>query len=170
MFDADPWTRTTTQVKHAPEMTKEITLLIIGAVAFGQETHWEAGSTLPSGHRMKFQEAVGIVSEELLFRVAMPSWVWGNKETRARVGLGGIGSWGWLGSKIKNVAIAFAELEQYMQEIVAEQSSNGSQDRRDIISQLVKGSGEDAEDRLSMREVIGSKSIRTHVHDISARV
>ncbi|KAG9046162.1 hypothetical protein FS837_004957 [Tulasnella sp. UAMH 9824] len=140
-------------------MTKEITLLIIGAVAFGQETHWEAASTVPAGHQMKFQEAVRIVSEELLFRVGMPRWVWGNKETRQRIGLGGIASWGWLGSKIKNVAIAFAELEQYMEEIVTEQSNNGSQDRRDIISQLVKGSGEDAEDRLSMREVIGNTFI-----------
>ncbi|KAG8977410.1 hypothetical protein FRC05_001808 [Tulasnella sp. 425] len=160
MFEADQWAGKTTLIKHAPDMTKEITLLIIGAVAFGQETHWEAASaTLPAGHQMKFQEAVGIVSEDLLFRVAMPSFVWGNKETRKRIGLGGIASWGWLGPKLKKIAIACAELEQYMEEIFIEQSKNGSQDRRDLISQLVRGSGEDAEDRLSMREVIGNTFI-----------
>ncbi|KAG8953497.1 hypothetical protein FRC04_002339 [Tulasnella sp. 424] len=123
MFEADQWAGKTTPIKHAPDLTKEITLLIIGAVAFGQETHWEAASaTLPAGHQMKFQEAVTIVSEGLFFRVGMPSF-------------------------------------QYMEEIIIEQSSNGSQDRQDLISQLVRGSGEDAEDRLSMREVIGNTFI-----------
>ncbi|KAG8977411.1 hypothetical protein FRC05_001809 [Tulasnella sp. 425] len=160
MFEADQWAGKTTPIKHAPDLTKEIALLIIGAVAFGQETHWEAASaTLPAGHQMKFQEAVTIVSEGLFFRVGMPSFVWGNNETRKRIGLGGIASWGWLGSKIRKVAIAFAELEQYMEEIFIEQSSNGSQDKQDLISQLVRGSGEDAEDRLSMREVIGNTFI-----------
>ncbi|KAG8977412.1 hypothetical protein FRC05_001810 [Tulasnella sp. 425] len=174
MFEADQWAGKTTPIKHAPDLTKEITLLIIGAVAFGQETHWEAASaTLPAGHQMKFQEAVTIVSEGLFFRVGMPSFVWeglffrvgmpsfvwGNNETRKRIGLGGIASWGWLGPKMKKIAIAFAELEQYMEEIIIEQSSNGSQDRQDLISQLVRGSGEDAEDRLSMREVIGNTFI-----------
>ncbi|KIO32307.1 hypothetical protein M407DRAFT_4659 [Tulasnella calospora MUT 4182] len=73
MFDADPWTGEITKIEHVPEMTKEIALLIIGAVAFGQETSWEATSTVPIGHQMKFQEAVRIVSRELLFRVGTPS-------------------------------------------------------------------------------------------------
>ncbi|KAG8929205.1 hypothetical protein FRC01_004694 [Tulasnella sp. 417] len=157
----DDWSETSSKViPHVADLTKEITLLILGAVAFGQETHWESGpGTPPDGHKMTFRQAVGIVSERIALRVSLPSWIWGNKETRDRMGLGGIASRGWLGSTIQDSAIGFAELQQYMEEMMEEQSKVGFEGRRDIFSQLVRATGEDVHDRLSTKDVIGNTFI-----------
>ncbi|KAG8953494.1 hypothetical protein FRC04_002336 [Tulasnella sp. 424] len=157
----DDWGEDSTkEIPHMAELTKEITLLILGAVAFGQETHWESGPGIPpDGHKMTFRQAVGIVSERLPLRVALPSWLWGNKETRDRMGSGGIASWGWLGSTIRDSAIGYAELQQYMEEMMEEQSKVGFEGRRDIFSQLVQATGEDVHDRLSTKDVIGNTFI-----------
>ncbi|KIO32308.1 hypothetical protein M407DRAFT_215219 [Tulasnella calospora MUT 4182] len=142
----DDWGENSSKgIPHVPDLTKEITLLILGAVAFGQETHWESGpGSPPDGHKMTFRQAVGIVSERIALRVALPSWIWGNKETR---------------STIQDSAIGYAELEQYMEEMMDEQSKVGFDGRRDIFSQLVRATGEDIHDRLSTRDVIGNTFI-----------
>ncbi|KAG8981369.1 hypothetical protein FRB90_007302, partial [Tulasnella sp. 427] len=147
----------THEVHHMADLTKEITLLILGAVAFGQETNWESKpGTPPPGHKMTFQQAVKTVSERITLRIALPSWIWGDKETRGRMGLGGIAGKGWLGLTIQEAAIGFAELQQYMEEMMDEQSKVGFEGRRDIFSQLVQATGEDVHDRLSTKDVIGN--------------
>ncbi|KAG8893826.1 hypothetical protein FRC01_013332, partial [Tulasnella sp. 417] len=89
-----------------------IALLVIGTVAFGRKANWGSQSSpLPLGHEMHFNDALRIVSEKVLLRLALPPWLWGDKETRERMGLGGIASTGWLGSTVKEAAVAFAELE-----------------------------------------------------------
>lgn len=85
--------------------------MILGAAAFGQPTHWGDSKKPPPGHQMDFKEAICRVSDYLGLRAALPPWVWGNAETRAKVGLGGIAAKGWLGNRIQKTAVAFAELQ-----------------------------------------------------------
>ncbi|KAG9005055.1 hypothetical protein FRB90_010554, partial [Tulasnella sp. 427] len=150
-------------VNHVVAMTNDITLLVIGAVAFGRAGHWrsraESDSPLPKGHQMHFHDALRIVSEKVLIRLALPPFVWGDKATRERMGLGGIASKGWLGETIKEAAVAFAELELYMEEMIDERTSGGFEGRRDLMGQLMQAIGDDASDRLTKRDVIGNTYI-----------
>ncbi|KAG8914825.1 hypothetical protein FRC00_010581 [Tulasnella sp. 408] len=147
-------------VNHVCALTNDIALLLIGAVAFGRKANWGSqASPLPQGHQMHFHDALRIVSEKVLLRLALPPFFWGNKEVRERMGLGGIASKGWLGSTIKEAAVAFAELELYMEEMIDERVTGGFEGRRDIMGQLMNATGEDASDRLSKRDVIGNTYI-----------
>ncbi|KIO18583.1 hypothetical protein M407DRAFT_31774 [Tulasnella calospora MUT 4182] len=156
----DDWGESPQHVNNVCALTKDIALLVIGAVAFGRKANWGSQSSpRPEGHEMHFHDTLRIVSEKVLLRLALPPWVWGNKETRERMGLGGIPSKGWLGSTVKEAAIAFAELELYMEEMIDERTTGGFEGRRDIMGQLMNATGEDASDRLSKRDVIGNTYI-----------
>ncbi|KAG8908874.1 hypothetical protein FRC01_007213, partial [Tulasnella sp. 417] len=145
---------------ESPKRVNHIALMVIGTVAFGRKANWGSQSSPPPlGHEMHFNDALRIVSEKVLLRLALPPWAWGDKETRERMGLGGIASTGWLGSTVKEAAVAFAELELYMEEMIDERTVGGFDGRRDIMGQLMNATGDDASDRLSKRDVIGNTYI-----------
>lgn len=146
-------------------------MMVLGAAAFGQEIHW-GDFEVPPGHTMGFRDAVVYVSEGLGLRAIFPDWVWGDAETRERMGLGGIASKGLLGGHVKQTALASTELQvgfrvvvgsvrltfwsqSYMQDMVDEQVKFGGAGRRDIFTQLLQTVEQD--ENATLRDMFGSE-------------
>ncbi|TDL22861.1 cytochrome P450 [Rickenella mellea] len=114
-------------VEHCVDITLPLALLVIGTAGFGRAVSWEEDFNLPPGHKMSFKQALHFVSTGLFWKVIFPNWAMG------------------LHKKLREVRLAFKELETYMQEMIDERRNAVKKvERFDLFTSLLDASeGED---------------------------
>lgn len=155
------------------------------AAAYGQIDPWLEDPVPPPGHLMTFRHSLHSVldSTSLGIKIVLPKWMFGSERARQEMELAGMAGSGWLGARVRETAIAYSELgvgltltessgfltdgmhlflpQKYMHSMILEQRTAGNRPKstkRDLFSQLVDASSEDADGgKLSMDELFGSE-------------
>ncbi|KAF5380528.1 hypothetical protein D9615_004515 [Tricholomella constricta] len=127
-------------VDHCVDLTLPIALFVIGAAGFGRKISWKDDDTLPAGHQMTFKGALHIVTTDIFIKLIVPDRALG------------------LTKRMRNVKLAFKELEQYMAEMIKErQSSLKKETRHDLFTSLLDANDIDSgEAKLTVSELIGN--------------
>ncbi|PFH50911.1 hypothetical protein AMATHDRAFT_40534 [Amanita thiersii Skay4041] len=121
------------------EMTMPLALYVIGSAGFGRRISWVEDTQIPVGHKMKFKDALRIVSTGIFIKLAIPKLFM--KVVPA----------------FRTIDLAFNELRAYMNEMITGRLNSEKVERDDLFSNLLQANNEDAEDeRLSADELIGN--------------
>ncbi|KAH6912980.1 614/534 cytochrome P450 [Coprinopsis sp. MPI-PUGE-AT-0042] len=127
------------EVDHCLELTLPIALYILGAAVFGNKVTWKEDSFKPPGHHLTFKEALHHSSENLIVKLATPTWALG------------------LTAHLRLARLAFKELGMYMNEMLQERISSQNPDASDLFSVLLASSmGEAKDENLTGDEIIGN--------------
>lgn len=62
-------------ISDIAELTKTLTLMVIGSAAFGMKMTWKDNEVPPPGHSMTFRKTLQVFSSGLLYRFVLPDWV-----------------------------------------------------------------------------------------------
>ncbi|KZV81717.1 cytochrome P450 [Exidia glandulosa HHB12029] len=131
---------TQTGTSHAADFTMKITLLVLAAASFGRRVSWTDSSGTPPGHSMSFGEAVEVVAHNMAVKVAIPDPLL------------------VLTPHWRRVRRAFAELTQYIQEMISQRQVGDKVVRHDLLSGLLDASTDPADPLLSLsqEELLGN--------------
>nr|BAL05166.1 cytochrome P450 [Phanerodontia chrysosporium] len=130
-------------VDHAVDITLPIALFVIGVAGFGRRIPWQDEDVVPAGHTMTFKTALHTVSENVFTRLLIPDWLLRAAPT----------------ARLARIRDAFAELEQYMREMIrARREHPAREERHDLFSSLLDAS-KDTDVRLQDSELIGNMFI-----------
>ncbi|KAG8847820.1 hypothetical protein FRB96_001408 [Tulasnella sp. 330] len=161
MFDTD-WDKHGDQVSlgRVEEPLKEITMLVIMAAAFGHVDDWIPTKALPSGHAMTFRDSLQLVLRNWLLLGIFPRFIWGSGQNRKDMRPGALAAGGWLGKRMQETAVSYAELGRYMREMVHNYqlgSVEVKRERRDVFSVLTAAiESEKGNTQMTMDEVFGN--------------
>ncbi|EIN08462.1 cytochrome P450 [Punctularia strigosozonata HHB-11173 SS5] len=129
-------------VDHAVDITLPIALFVIGVAGFGRRISWNDDLVVPPGHEMTFKDALHVVSTDVFVRLIVPERAMG------------------LTKRLRNVRLAFKELEQYMSEMIsARRTAEKKEERYDLFSSLLDASDDvaaDSANTLSDSELRGN--------------
>jgi len=137
----DIWgTQETITVDHCVEVTLPIALFVIGAAGFGRKISWKDDDSTPTGHQLTFKNALHIVTTDIFLKLIVPDRALG------------------LTKRLRDVKLAFEELEQYMTEMIElRQHSAKTEERHDLFSSLLDANDVDSgEAKLTVSELIGN--------------
>ncbi|KAG6918711.1 hypothetical protein DXG01_012196 [Tephrocybe rancida] len=140
LFD-DVWTGEDTIVTdHCVEVTLPIALFVIGAAGFGRTISWKDDDTIPAGHQLTFKNALHIVTTDVFLKLIVPERALG------------------LTQRLRDVRLAFDELERYMSEMIQQRQTAAKKEARyDLFSSLLDANDVDSEEaKLSVSELIGT--------------
>ncbi|KAJ3552928.1 hypothetical protein NM688_g3893 [Phlebia brevispora] len=128
---------------HAVDVTLPIALFVIGAAGFGRRVSWKEDEVVSPGHTMAFKDALHVVSTDILAKVLFPDWFLKYSP------------WG----RLRNVHVAFQELEMYMMEMcAARRALETKEERHDLFSSLLDASDDELDGgaKLTDRELLGN--------------
>ncbi|EJD46149.1 cytochrome P450 [Auricularia subglabra TFB-10046 SS5] len=136
LFETPEWRgKERVEVENGRDVSLAAALIVIGIAGFGRAVSWADDNLIPPGHKMRFKEALGIVSGNLAIKVFLPRWA---KKLRQ--------SW-------RRVDLAFDELDLYMKEMIQERRNTlEKSERYDLFSGLLDG----IDDPLTDAEVMGN--------------
>ncbi|KAG5648538.1 hypothetical protein DXG03_003149 [Asterophora parasitica] len=125
---------------HCVDVTLPIALFVIGAAGFGRSISWKDDDSIPAGHQMTFKGALHVVTTDIFLKLIVPERALG------------------LTKRLRNVRLAFNELEQYMEEMIHErQNSVKKEARHDLFSSLLDANDVDSgAAKLTISELIGN--------------
>ncbi|KAG6813563.1 hypothetical protein H0H92_009955 [Tricholoma furcatifolium] len=135
----DVWdARDIVETEHCVEITLPIALFVIGAAGFGRTISWKDDDIVPAGHQLTFKNALHIVTTDVFLKLIVPERALG------------------LTKRLRDVRLAFEELERYMLEMIQErQASTHKEARYDLFSSLLDANDADSEDaKLSVSELV----------------
>ncbi|KAJ3552189.1 hypothetical protein NM688_g4282 [Phlebia brevispora] len=135
-------TQTAITVDHAIEITLPIALFVIGVAGFGRRISWKDDLVVPAGHQMAFKDALHVVSTDVFTKLLVPEWILNMGFTK----------------HMKDIKVAFDELEAYMLEMVhARKMAEKKEERYDLFSSLLDASEEEeGSAKLTDRELLGN--------------
>ncbi|KAJ3484838.1 hypothetical protein NLI96_g5368 [Meripilus lineatus] len=130
-------------VDHILEVLMPATLFIISAAEFGRRLSWNDEVLPPPGHQMTFKGALYLVSHDYLFKLILPNWAMG------------------LTQRLRNVNLAFDELERYMVEMIHDRKNRSPDDvkpKYDLLNGLLDACEGDlsGNSKLTERELMGN--------------
>ncbi|KIM82712.1 hypothetical protein PILCRDRAFT_7625 [Piloderma croceum F 1598] len=140
-------------VDHCVDITLQVSLsrpkllgtikIYFPGVGFGRKISWRDDQAIPIGHRMTFKEALHIVSTDMILRLIVPEWAMG------------------LTTRLRNVRVAFEELEKYMSDLIQDRKTKEKTELRyDLFSSLLDANDDqglsEGEAKLSTRELFGN--------------
>ncbi|TFY75699.1 hypothetical protein EWM64_g8312 [Hericium alpestre] len=106
----------------------KIALFVIGVAGFGRRISWNDDLKIPPGHKMTFKDALHVVSSDVFLKLVVPDYAMGLTE------------------RLRNVRLAFEELDAYMLEMIrARRNAEKTEERYDLFSSLLEAS-EDTSD------------------------
>ncbi|KAF8070554.1 cytochrome P450 [Lyophyllum atratum] len=124
---------------HCVEVTLPIALFVIGAAGFGRKISWKDDDSLPPGHQLTFKNALHIVTTDIFLKLIVPDRALG------------------LTKRLRDVKLAFEELERYMSEMIRERQHSKNEQRYDLFSSLLDANDIDSgEAKLTVSELIGN--------------
>ncbi|KAI0261646.1 cytochrome P450 [Gloeopeniophorella convolvens] len=141
MFDNVWHNESTIVVDHAVEITLPIALFVIGVAGFGRNISWNADTVVPPGRRMTLKAAINVMSYDVIWKLILPEWALN------------------LTPRLRNVRLAYDELEKHMEALIHERRNGEKvQERHDLFSNLLDASQQemDADAKLSDRELMGN--------------
>ncbi|TDL22809.1 cytochrome P450 [Rickenella mellea] len=128
-------------VDHCVDVTLTLALLVIGTAGFGRSISWESDLQIPPGHQMSFKEALHIVSNGMFWKLIVPEWAMEFTQ------------------RLRNIKLAFSELQLYMQDMIDERKNAEKKvERYDLFSSLLDASDEESDGfaKLSDSELRGN--------------
>ncbi|KAF8494795.1 cytochrome P450 [Gautieria morchelliformis] len=136
MFDSWSTDKSEVVIDHGATITLQLALLVIGAAGFGQRLSWGEDKEIPPGHRMTFRAALHTVSSHIMVQIVVPKWAY------------------YFSKTFRHYQDSVDELQEYMQEMVAERkASEDIDDRHDLFSSLLDANAkDDMKNRLSDQE------------------
>ncbi|KAG8873020.1 hypothetical protein FRB98_009244 [Tulasnella sp. 332] len=161
MFDTD-WDKRGDRIllNRVEEPLKDITMLVFMAAAFGYIEDWISQKPLPLGHTMTFRNSLQLVLRNWFIIGGIPRFLWSSAQNRKEMKPGTLAGGGWLGKRMQETAISYAELGRYMREMVHDyQTSNVEvkRERRDVFSVLTAAIESEKEStRMTMDDVFGN--------------
>ncbi|KAG5731294.1 putative cytochrome P450, partial [Termitomyces sp. T112] len=124
---------------HCVEITLPIALFVIGTAGFGRTISWKDDDIIPPGHHLTFKDALHIVSTDVFLKLIVPKPAFG------------------LTQHLRNVRLAFDELERYMTEMIHERQAAKNEEKYDLFSSLLGANDADSDEaKLSVNELIGN--------------
>ncbi|KAI0093992.1 614/534 cytochrome P450, partial [Irpex rosettiformis] len=136
----------TISVDNVAEVTLQVTLYIISAAGFGEQTTWQDNKAGPQGfHRMTFKDALHVLSTDVILKAIAPDWLLKYGPQRLR-----------------KVGTAYEELKAgifqlYMTEMVRKrQDCDVKEERADLFTNLLDANDADAEFTLDDSELLGN--------------
>ncbi|KAG9004429.1 hypothetical protein FRB94_002373 [Tulasnella sp. JGI-2019a] len=164
MFETD-WFKQGDEVNldRVEKPLKEITMLVIMGAAFGYVDDWIPQQALPPGHTLTFRESLQSVLHNWYILSLVPKFFWGTEQNRRAMRPGGLAGSGWMGKRVQQTAVAYAELGRYMCDMVHEHqtgSTEAKRENRDVFSVMTAAIQSEKENtRMSMDEVLGNMFI-----------
>lgn len=143
LFDNEWGRRDEIVFDHAVELTLPIALFVIGVAGFGRPIGWSDDLAVPPGHRMSFKESLHLVSTGIFLKAFLPKWLTSWAPTR----------------RIREVKIAYEELEQYMTEMVqARRTAEKKVEQHDLFTSLLDANEDedDGQAKLADSELLGN--------------
>ncbi|PPQ65685.1 hypothetical protein CVT26_000317 [Gymnopilus dilepis] len=108
-------------VDHCVDITLPIALFVIGAAeGFGRTISWKEDTKIPPGHSMTFKDALHVVTTDFFIKLIVPPWAMG------------------LTQRTRTCRTAFAELRQYMSEMIQTRQKEEKAERHDLFSSLLE--------------------------------
>ncbi|KAG6903010.1 hypothetical protein C0995_007443 [Termitomyces sp. Mi166 len=130
----------TITVNHCVEVTLPIALFVIGAAGFGRTISWKDDDVIPPGYHLTFKDALHTVTTDIFLKLIVPGPALG------------------LTQRLRDLRLAFDELERYMTEMIQErQAGEKKETRYDLFSSLLDANDADSDEaKLSVSELIGN--------------
>ncbi|VDC05558.1 unnamed protein product [Peniophora sp. CBMAI 1063] len=130
------WNRASSvSIDHVLEVTLPITLFIIAAAGFGRRMSFTEELTVPPGFTMTFKDALRVVSEGVLIKLAVPKRALG------------------LTKRFREVDIAFEQLQKHMLHMIrSRKQSPGEDGGHDLFSSLLGAAFNDADDEPTLAD------------------
>ncbi|ESK89420.1 cytochrome p450 [Moniliophthora roreri MCA 2997] len=128
-------------IDHVVDVTLPIALFVISVAGFGRRISWQDDIGVPAGHQMTFKEALHEVSTGIFIKLAVSKWAMG------------------LNEYFRKIRLAFAELDRYMLEMIANRrNAEKKEERYDLFSSLLDANDDttSGEPPLTERELIGN--------------
>ncbi|KAI9438704.1 cytochrome P450 [Lactarius indigo] len=129
---------------HCVDITLPIALFVIGVAGFGRQVTWTSDLIVPPGHQMTFKDALHVLSADLILKISLPKWAMNLTE------------------RTRRMSLAFAEMEQYMVEMVdTRRSAEIKEERHDLFSGLLDAARDDPDGGVAIteQELIGNTFI-----------
>ncbi|KIM22948.1 hypothetical protein M408DRAFT_332624 [Serendipita vermifera MAFF 305830] len=113
-------------VSSISELTKSLTLMVIGSAAFGMKMTWKDDEVPPVGHTMTFRKTLQAINTGLVLRLALPNWILN------------------LNSHGRKIRTSFDELGLYMREMIDTRLTSPHH-HDDLFSNLLRAREEEKE-------------------------